>query len=105
MISVKIRNQSDKGSKTNNHDRYGEWVYLVHESENPKSVKEALLSPEKDKWIKAMESEMESLNKNEVLNLVELPEERKSVGCKWMFKKNYVTKLVLNVYPIASEEY
>ena len=48
--------------------RYGEWLYLAHESENPKSVKEALSHPEKDEWIEAMEREMESLHKNEVLD-------------------------------------
>ena len=52
-------------------------------------MEEALSSPEKDEWIKAMESEMESLNKNEVWNLVKLPEGRKSVGCKWVFKKKH----------------
>ena len=70
-------------------NRYGEWVYLAHESENPKSVKEALSSPEKDEWVEAMEREMESLHENEVWNLVELPDGRKSVGCKWVFKKKH----------------
>ena len=38
-----------------------------------------------------MDREMESLNKNEVWNLVELPEGRKPVGCKWVFKKKHDT--------------
>ena len=49
-------------------------------------MKEALSSPQKAKWVKAMEIEMESLKTNEVWNLVELPENRKAVGSKWVFR-------------------
>ena len=49
-------------------------------------MKEALSSPQKAKWVKAMEKEMESLKTNEVWNLVELPENRKAVGSKWVFR-------------------
>ena len=34
----------------------------------------------------AMKEEMDSLEKNETWNLVELPKDRKVVGCKWVFK-------------------
>jgi len=34
----------------------------------------------------AMEEEMDSLAKNNTLNLVELSEWRSVVGCKWVFK-------------------
>ena len=81
--------EQNQQSQERKPDRYGEWVYLAHESDNPKSVKEALSSPEKDEWIEKMEKEMESLNKNEVWDLVELPEGRKSVGCKWVLKKKH----------------
>ena len=47
---------------------------------------EALASPDKAKWIDAMEMEMESLHKNEVWDLVKLPKDRKAVGSKWVFK-------------------
>ncbi len=49
-------------------------------------MKEALSSPQKAKWVKAMEKEMESLKTNEVWNLVELPVNRKAVGSKWVFR-------------------
>ena len=80
MEPIRQEQQNQQPRERRPPDRYGEWVYLAHESENPKSVEEALSSPEKDEWIKAMESEMESFNKNEVWNLVKLPEGRKSVG-------------------------
>ena len=40
----------------------------------------------KAKWINAMDKEMESLYKNDVWELVELPKDRKAIGSKWVFK-------------------
>jgi hypothetical protein len=36
----------------------------------------------------AMAEEMESLHKNQTWELVELPERKRAIGCKWVFKKN-----------------
>jgi hypothetical protein len=36
-----------------------------------------------------MKDEMKSLEKNETWDLVPLPQGRKPVGCKWVFKKKY----------------
>ena len=52
----------------------------------PVTVKEALSRPDKEKWWKAMEKEMESLHANDVWDLVELPANREAVGSKWVFK-------------------
>ena len=66
---------------------YGEWATAASYSQNePRTVKEALSSPQKAKWVKAMEKEMESLKTNEVWDLVELPENRKAIGSKWVFR-------------------
>ena len=46
-------------------DRYGEWVYIAQE-EDPITVKEALSSQDTGKWRKAMETELQSLHKNNV---------------------------------------
>ena len=54
-------------------DQYGEWVYIAHKLDDPLTVKEALSSPEKLEWMKAMESEINSLNTNKVWDLAELP--------------------------------
>ena len=68
---------------------YGEWETAAnHDKYEPRTVKEVLSSPQKAKWVKAMEKEMESLKTNEVWNLVELPENRKTVGSKWVFRVN-----------------
>ncbi|GJU81559.1 retrotransposon protein, putative, ty1-copia subclass [Tanacetum coccineum] len=42
---------------------------------------------ESDKWLNAMNVEMQSMKDNEVWILVELPPNGKTVGSKWLFKK------------------
>ena len=68
--------------------RYGEWVYIA-QKEGPIVVKQALSSPDAEKWAKAMEAELESLHKNQVWELSELPPGRKAVRSKWVFKRKH----------------
>ncbi|KAJ0621772.1 putative RNA-directed DNA polymerase [Helianthus annuus] len=42
-----------------------------------------------DKWVDAMNSEMEALYRNNTWVLVDLPKGRKPIGCKWVFKFKY----------------
>ena len=37
------------------------------------------------KWTQAIKEEMEALLKNNTWTIVLLPEEKKAVGCKWVF--------------------
>ncbi|XP_021722074.1 uncharacterized protein LOC110689613 [Chenopodium quinoa] len=48
-------------------------IFLL-ENEEPTTYKQALASPNSDKWLEAMKSEMESMSKNEVWTLVDLPD-------------------------------
>ncbi|KAL4285370.1 hypothetical protein GQ457_16G019190 [Hibiscus cannabinus] len=61
-------------------------VILVDQDE-PKTYQEAVASPDSEKWLKAMRSEMDSMSDNQVWTLVEPPEGIKPIGCKWVFKK------------------
>ncbi|KAK9034790.1 hypothetical protein V6N11_076847 [Hibiscus sabdariffa] len=61
-------------------------VILVDQDE-PKTYQEAVVSPDSEKWLEAMRSEMDSMSENQVWTFVELPEGIKSIGCKWVFKK------------------
>ena len=70
-------------------NRLGEWVFCAQDKnilKDPTNVKEALSSENNEEWHKAMKSEIESLQKNNVWELEELPEGRSAVGCKWVFK-------------------
>ena len=75
---------------------YGEWVNTA--ITEPSSVKEALTGEEKEKWREAMEVEMESIKRNNVWELVELPKGRSSVGSKWVFKKKVNEEGVVKRY-------
>ena len=70
-------------------DRYGEWAYVANDSNDPTAVEDALSRADKNEWKKAMENEMASLRENKVWDLVNLPEGRKAIGTKWVFKTKY----------------
>ncbi|CAA6660020.1 unnamed protein product [Spirodela intermedia] len=52
----------------------------------PKNLSEALSYP---KWKQAMDEEMRALAKNQILDLVELPRDKKTVGCQWVYTVKY----------------
>ena len=60
---------------------------LLLDNDEPASYEEAMMSPDSGKWQEAMQSEMESMSENQVWTLVDLPDSRKAVECKWIFKK------------------
>nr|GEV64959.1 zinc finger, CCHC-type [Tanacetum cinerariifolium] len=61
--------------------------YELGDLNEPANYKAALLDPESDKWLNAMNVEMQSIKENKVWDLVNLPHNRKTVGSKWLFKK------------------
>nr|GEV71881.1 hypothetical protein [Tanacetum cinerariifolium] len=75
------------------HAPYRMCLYIdaeVHELGDlgePANYKVALLDPESDKWLNAMNVEMQSMKDNKVWDLVDLPSNGKTVGSKWLFKK------------------
>jgi len=61
-------------------------------NEDPVSVKQAMESDNFEKWFNAMKEELKSMDDNQVWDLVELPENSKQVGCKWVFKTKHDSK-------------
>jgi transposase InsO family protein len=80
----------------------GEVVALLAECAEPINYTEARSCTDAAKWEKAMDEEMEALNKNSTWELTELPPDRKAVDCKWVYKvkdsadgtKRYKARLV-----------
>jgi Reverse transcriptase (RNA-dependent DNA polymerase) len=66
------------------------------EEDLPKSYEEAIKGPEADKWKEAMDAEIGQLNEMGTWEEVELPEERKAIGCRWVFlrKKDEHGKII-----------
>src|SRR4051812_15265155 len=60
---------------------------MVVDGDDPATYDEAMMSPDSDKWLEAMKSEMGSMYENQVWTLVDLPNDRKAVENKWIFKK------------------
>ena len=64
-------------------DFYSARVNISSEVLNePTSMTEELASPERAKWMDAMDKEMNSLHMNDVWDVVKLPKDRKAVGSK-----------------------
>jgi hypothetical protein len=60
---------------------------LLMENDEAMTYREAMKGPDSDKWLEAMESELNSMHDNQVWNLVDPIEGVRPVDCKWTFKK------------------
>ena len=60
---------------------------MVVDNDDPATYDEAMMGSDSNKWLEAMKSEMESMYENQVWTLVDLPNDRKAVENKWIFKK------------------
>ena len=59
---------------------------LLTEEGEPSTLQEAMSSSDASQWMAAMQEEMEALHKNKTWELVPLPQGRKAIGNKWVFK-------------------
>jgi hypothetical protein len=59
---------------------------VEHDAE-PATYTEAIASVDKEKWLGAMQEEMQSLEKNDTWDIVCLPKQKKVVRCKWIYKR------------------
>ena len=84
------------------------YAFPVVEEGIPQTFLEANSSPDKEKWKKAMDEEIQSLMKNHTWKLGRLTKGNKEIGCKWVYaqkegfpRKNdvrYKARLVAKVY-------
>ena len=61
-------------------------VMLLDHGE-PTNYEEAMMSPDSDRWLEAMKSEIGSMYENKVWTLVDLPDDRQAIENKGIFKK------------------
>ncbi|KAL0416364.1 UNVERIFIED_CONTAM: Copia protein [Sesamum latifolium] len=71
----------------------GDYMVYLQESEfnigaenDPETFSQAMISRESNLWYDAMKDEMNYMAFNEVWDLVELPDDFKAIGYKWVFK-------------------
>ena len=60
---------------------------LVTENDEQLCYQEATLDENQNNWLDAMNNKMNSLRRNQTWDLVKLPEGKKAIGCKWIFRK------------------
>ena len=75
-------------------DEYAEVAEVTHMAlhaaiEEPTTIQEAWNSKHSTQWKAAADSEFQSLMENKTWELVELPTNRKAIGCKWVFRVKY----------------
>ncbi|KAK9063310.1 hypothetical protein SSX86_017180 [Deinandra increscens subsp. villosa] len=58
----------------------------LNKSSEPRNYYEAVKDPN---WVAAMNDEIEALHRNNTWTLVDLPRDRKPIGCKWIYKIKY----------------
>ena len=61
-------------------------VMLLHHDE-PMNYEEAMMSPDSNRWLDAMKSEIGSMYEIKVWTLVDFPDDRRAIENKWIFKK------------------
>ncbi|KAE8733847.1 hypothetical protein F3Y22_tig00000916pilonHSYRG00052 [Hibiscus syriacus] len=86
---------------------------LLTEDGEPSTYQEAINSSDASLWMMAMQEEIEALHKNNTWDLVPLPQGRKPIGNKWVFKikrngddqvERYRARLVVKGYAQKEEQ-
>lgn len=54
---------------------------------DPDFYSKAIKAQDAQYWLEAMREEIESMEKNQVWQLVDLSKDRKAIGCKWVLTK------------------
>ncbi|GKC07808.1 retrotransposon protein, putative, ty1-copia subclass, partial [Tanacetum coccineum] len=85
---------SENTSET--HDDIKPAEHELGDVNEPPNYKAALSDPESNKWLDAMNVEMQFMKDNQVWCLVDLPLNGQTVGSKWLFEKK--TNMDGNVY-------
>ncbi|GKD58132.1 retrotransposon protein, putative, ty1-copia subclass [Tanacetum coccineum] len=75
-----------------------EEVVLIRDLNKPANYKAEILDPKSNKWVDAMNAEMQSMKDNQVWCLVDLPPNCKTVGSKWLFKKKIDMDGIVHTY-------
>ena len=71
---------------------------MLLDHDDPTNYEEPMMIPHSAKWLEAMKSEMRSMYKNKVWTLIDLPNDRRSVEIKWIFKRKTNTDSSVTIY-------
>ena len=71
---------------------------MLLDHDEPTNYEEAMMSPDSDKWLEAMKSEIGSMYENKVWTLIDLPDDRKAIENKWIFKRKTSADSTVTIY-------
>jgi hypothetical protein len=60
-------------------------IFLL-DNDKPMTYTESMMGSNFEKWLGAMQSELESMHDNQVWNIVDPINDMTPIGCKWIFK-------------------
>ena len=60
---------------------------LLLDNDEPATYAGAVMGPDSERWQSAMRSEIDSMDANQVWNLVDPPDGVRPIECKWIYKK------------------
>ncbi|UYV73120.1 hypothetical protein LAZ67_10001878, partial [Cordylochernes scorpioides] len=75
----------EKEQSSTNFTRAISYACYVHDQE-PLNYEDAIVGQNSKKWKLAMDDEFNSLMKNQTWTYVTLPQDRKAIACKWVYK-------------------
>ena len=89
-LQIKLLQKPRRSSKVQSAPEwYGNPIleFMLLDHGEPTNYEEAMMSPDSAKWLEAMKSEMGSMYENKVWTLVDLPNDRRDIEIKWIFKR------------------
>ena len=106
-IAVSPPRRSERVPVSTESTRFRDYVVYLQEHEftsiedsDPITFQEAVSSPHSSQWLAAMQDELASMRRNNVWDLVELPADCETVGCKWVFKTKRDAKGEIERYKV-----
>src|SRR3954463_16289746 len=71
---------------------------MLLDHDEPTNYEEEMMSLDSAKWLEAMKSEMRSMYENKVWTLIDLPNDRRAIKIKWIFKRKTDANNSVTIY-------
>ena len=71
---------------------------MLLDHEEPTNYEKAMVSPDSANWLEAMRSEIRSMYENKVWTLIDLPNDRRAIEIKWIFKRKTDADSSVTIY-------
>ena len=73
-------------------------VFMSLDHNEPTNFEDAMKSPDSDYWLEVIKSEIGSMYETKVWTLIDLPDDRRAIENKWIFKRKTNTDGSVTIY-------